>query len=102
MRCGLITLFLLVCSDSVAAQGFVTGNVTSDTGSPIQGLPVIVQNEGNQSVAITGQDGSFEAPVPDGSGYSVTLPNPNHPPIEVPQAVKAGTVNVGAIKLPRW
>ena len=54
-----------------AAQSSVVGRVATETGAPIAGLPVVVDNGVNQSVAITDQDGAFSAQVPSGEGYRV-------------------------------
>ena len=83
-----------------AAQSSVVGRVATETGAPIAGLPVVVDNGVNQSVAITDQDGAFSAQVPSGEGYRVILPNPDNS-MAVPP-VGDDPVSVGNITLAPW
>jgi hypothetical protein len=82
---------------SAGAQSSVVGTVATDAGVPIPGLPVIVDNGVNQSVAITDQDGNFDAQVPSGDGYRVILPTGDNS-MAVPPVGDA-PVSVGDIRI---
>ena len=86
---------------AAAAQSSVVGKVSTQAGAPIQGLPVIIENDANQSVAITDEEGNFDAQVPSGEGYKVILPTPGAAPTAVPP-VGASPVSVGSITLAPW
>ena len=77
------------------------GKVATQAGAPIQGLPVIIENDANQSVAITDEEGNFDAPVPRGEGSKVILPTPGAVPTVVPP-VGASPVSVGSITIALW
>ena len=84
-----------------AGQSSVVGKVATQAGAPIQGLPVIIENDANQSVVITDEEGNFDAPVPSGEGYKVILPTPGAVPTAVPP-VGASPVSVGSITIAPW
>lgn len=84
-----------------AAQSSVVGKVSTQAGAPVPGLPVIIENDANQSVAITDEEGNFDAQVPSGEGYKVILPTPGAAPTAVPP-VGASPVSVGSITIAPW
>ena len=86
---------------TAAAQSSVMGKVSTEAGAPIQGLPVIIENDTNQSVAITDEEGNFDAQVPSGEGYKVILPTPGAAPTSVPP-VSGSPVSVGSITIAPW
>jgi hypothetical protein len=86
---------------AAAAQSSVAGKVATEEGAPVPGLPVIVENGVNQSVAITDEEGNFYAPVPSGEGYRVILPQPGYGSMAVPP-VGDEPVSVGPITVKPW
>jgi len=95
-----VAALMLALAPAARADSPLTGMVVSEEGTPVAGLPVVIDNGATQTVGFTDETGRFTVMVPGGAGWRVVVPNAVAEPTAFDVGtddaeIDAGTITIG-------